>query len=523
MSKFHSLVQLVHSMTMAEKKAFRIRSFRKKNLPDYLVLYETIAQQPTLPPEEIKAIFFSERPVATFETCVKYLLDQLLDTMHELRRDQDSFYMLFNKILKARILYEKSLFDECFELLNIAMLQAEKYENFYALLLAERLELEYLLALNFPNLSEKEILKKQYRITETINYLRKINEQSSLYEILKHRVVYKGYARSQKQKNELNDLIFSELSIVASFAPENFEISKLHQLFQSNYLISVGDYKSALRSFYELNNLFETNKHLWSTPPVYYLHTLEGVLESLRSIRNYEGMTYFIEQITKINTTSADFRINLTCISFLYGLFPLIDQGDFVAAARLKATYQEILYDKMNLLSRARQAELTLYTTLIYFGNDHFHKAHKFLSQIIIQGKNYYYLPLYRTIRLVNLMILYQLGDFDLIRYEIRSVKRILSGTEIGYKIEHLLLRFFLKPLPILIKDRRKLWLKINRELVEIKKDIFEQQVLRIFDFTAWIESQLLQISLADVLKAKTKIPEAELLQDQGGDNNILL
>jgi hypothetical protein len=508
---------MVHSMTMAEKKAFRTRSYRKKTTPGYLKLYNTIVESPNLPPAQIKASFLAGCPEATFETSVKYLLDLLLDTMLELRRDQDSFYMLFNKILKARILYEKSLFDECFELLNIVMLQAEKYENFYALLLAERLELEYLLALNFPNLSEKEILKKQYRITESINYLRKINEQSSLYEILKHRVVNKGYARSQKQKNELNDLIFSELSIVASFGPENFEISKLHQLFQSNYLISVGDFKSALRSFYELNNLFEANKHLWSTPPVYYLHTLEGVLESLRSIHNYEGMTYFTEQLNKINTSSVDFRINLTCISFLYELFPLIDRGDFAAAAALKAAYQEKLYDKMNLLSRARQAELTLYTTLIYFGNANYQKAHKFLSQIIIQGKNYYYLPLYRTIRLVNLMILFQSGDFDLIRYEIRSVNRSLSGNDKGYKIEHLLLRFFVKPLPTLVKDRKKLWVKINRELEEIKKDVFEQQVLRIFDFTAWIESRLLQTSLSEILRARTQQRRPELLQEPSG------
>jgi hypothetical protein len=171
----------------------------------------------------------------------------------------------------------------------------------------------------------------------------------------------------------------------------------------------------------------------------------------------------------------------------------------------------------MNLLSRARQAELTLYTTLIYFGNANYQKAHKFLSQIIIQGKNYYYLPLYRTIRLVNLMILFQSGDFDLIRYEIRSVNRSLSGNDKGYKIEHLLLRFFVKPLPTLVKDRKKLWVKINRELEEIKKDVFEQQVLRIFDFTAWIESRLLQTSLSEILRARTQQRRPELLQEPSG------
>jgi hypothetical protein len=506
MTKFQSLVQLIHSMTIAEKKAFRIKSLRKKSAPDYMVLYNIIEQGPDQAPSELKVAFLNERPSVTFETTVKYLLEILLDTMLELRKEQDSFFSLFNKILKAKILFEKSLYDECFELLHYVILQAEKYENYYAMLLAGRLEIEYQMALNFPNLSEKELLKKQFNITESLKYLRKVNEQSSLYEILKHRVVYKGYARSQKQKNELNDLVFSELSIVASFAPENFEISKLHQLFQSNYLISVGDYKSALRSYYELNNLFEANKHLWNTPPVYYLLTVEGVLESLRSIHNYEGMVYFIDQLKKLSTQSVDFRTNLTCIIYLYELFPLIDHGNFSAAALLMDNYNEKLYEKLFSLSRARQAELCLYTSLIHFGNSSYQKAHKFLSQIIIRGKTYYYLPLYRTIRLVNLMILYQLGDFDLIRYEIRSIKRDLSVTEKGYKIERFLLRFLLKKLPAVKSRRQELWEKVHKEFDDIQHDVFEQQVLRIFDFTAWVESLIKQVPLSEVLHNRIEI-----------------
>lgn len=506
MTKFQSLVHLIHSMTLAEKKVFRLKSSRKKTGPDYMILYDTIERGPEQTTASLRAEFLTHRPAVSFETIVKYLFELLLDTMLELRKEQDSFYSLFNKILKARILFEKSLFDECFELLNNVMLQAEKYENYYAQLLATRLEIEYLLALNFPNLTEKELMKKQFRLTDSLKYLRKINEQASLYEILKHRIAYKGYARSVKQKNELNDLVFSELSIVASLAPENFEISKLHQLFQSNYLISVGDYKSALRSYYELNNLFEANKHLWSTPPVYYLHTLEGVLESLRSIRNYEGMTYFIDQLKKITSPSVDFRINLTCIIYLYELFPFIDRGEFSSAQGLMEQYKESLYDKLFALSRARQAELCLYTSLIYFGNAAFQKAHKFLSQIIVRGKNYYTLPLYRTIRLVNLMILYQIGDFELIRYEIRSMKRDLSGIEKGYKIELFLLKFLAKELPQGAARREKLWEKVSVEFDEIRHDVFEQQVLRIFDFTAWAESLITQSHLSEILNSRIAV-----------------
>jgi hypothetical protein len=37
-----------------------------------------------------------------------------------------------------------------------------------------------------------------------------------------------------------------------------------------------------------------------------------------------------------------------------------------------------------------------------------------------------------------------------------------------------------------------------------IRQDVFEQQVLRIFDFTVWIESRIRRIPLDEVMKEKT-------------------
>ncbi len=465
-----------------------------------MILYDFVEKNRGKPLSFYRSEFLRVRPGASFETTVKYLFELLLESMQELRKDQDNFYNLFDKIFKARILFEKSLLDECFEMLNYVIVHSERFENYHALLLASRLELEYLLALNFPNINEKVLLKKQFKLNEILNYLRKINAQSALYEILKHRVITKGHPRTQKQKEELNDLVFSEISIVASLNLYNFEISKLHQLFQANYLISVGDYKSALNAYIELNNLFEANKHLWSDHPVYYLHTLEGVLESLRSIHNYEGMTYFINQLKLIETQSADFRINLTCITFLNELYPFLDRGDFMSSMVLMSQYKEKLYDKLFTLSRARQAELCLYTSLIYFGNAEYIRAHRFLNQIILRGKNYYYLPLYRTIRLVNLIILYKLGDFDLIRYEIRSMKRDIRDAMKEYKIERFLFRFLTRQLPTIPYKRAFLLEKTLKEFSEIRQDIFEKQILRIFDFTAWVESLIRKVPLSEVL-----------------------
>lgn len=506
MKKAEALILLVNSMTQPEKKAFKSASQRPGPGPEYLKLFNIIGNDRSMTPDRLKLLYNAESRGTSYESTVKYLYKLILDTLLRLRGNQDSTYFLFNRIMKARILYEKSLFEECFDLLRKIIEDAKKYENYFAQLLASRLELEYLLSLNFLMVDEKTVLNKHLRINEIINFIRKVNEQSSLYELLKYRIVNYGNVRSQEQKLNLNDLVVSEMSLVASSNLESFEIKKLHQLFQANYLISVGDYKSALRTYMELNNLFENNKNLWGNPPIYYLLTQEGVLDSLRSIRNYEGMKYFVDQLRKLKTPSVSFNANVSCLVFLYELFPKLDRGDFVPALTHLNRYQTELFSKFNLLGLTRQAELSLYSALVCLTSREYNRAHKYLNMIILKGKNYHYLPLYRTIRLVNLMVLNALKDFKQISYETRSLKREMKEFEMGYKIEKTMLFFLNKQnLPVTTKKREKLWEKVSPELEMFRQDIFEQQVLRIFDFTAWIESRIRRIPLDEVMKEKTE------------------
>lgn len=500
MIKSEALIYLVNSMTKPEKKAFRIATDSSDGAY-YLQLYDLIDSNKEITSEQLKEEFSIKLPKASFDTSATHLYKTLLNTMLDLRKDQDSYYSLFDMILKARILFEKSLYQECFDTLKKVKKNATKYENYYALLISSRLELEYQLALNFPGLDEKDLLHKHFKVSETLRIIQKIHQQSALYELLKYRMLHRGNARSEKQKTELNDLVVSEMSIVSSSNIQNFEISKLHQLFQANYLISVGDYKSAFHSFNELNNLHEANKHLWSNPPIYYVLSIEGVLDSLRSLREYKGMSHFVQQLEKIDTPFLSFNTNVVCLIFLYELFPFLDRGDFGSCERLMKKYDAKLLKKVQLLSLARNAELHLYLALIYFGLRDFQKAKKCLSKIIFTNRDYSYLPVFRTIRLVNLMILYELKDTEFIKYESRSIKRDINAAGKEYKIEKKIISFVNKTnLPVSIVKRKRLWENLKKDFEIINHDVYEQQTLRLFDFSAWIESKVRRIPLAEIL-----------------------
>lgn len=507
MSKFSSLIVLINSLSKSErKKISELQSLSDKNT-DYIVLYGLINKHSLNSQDDIREEYFKKCPNSSLNTSVNYLFDNLLSTLSQLRTSQDNSFRLLNLLMHAKVLFEKSIYYECFQLLSKIINEAEQFENFQLQLIAQKLELDYLLILDFPEITEQELLIKQLKINDTIKKIRKINEHASLYELLKYRILHKGAMRSSKQKQEFSDLVVSEMSIVSSSNFENFEIQKNHKLFQSYYLTNAGDYKSALSSFYELNNTFEQNKHLLNNPPIYYLMTIEGVLESLRAIKNYDAMSYFIIQLEKINTTSYHFKVQLNCVVFLYKLFPFLDTGQFFEAKALIDKNKEELYDKINLLIPARQAQLFLNTALVYFGTKEFTKARKFVSQIMMSERNVFALPLYRTIRLVNLMIRYELNEFDYMESEIRSVKREIQNKERMYQIEFFMLKFISKSIDgISKKDRLDLWEKINSELMNFHNNKYELQLLRIFDFTAWIECKAKNIPLNMILKERNRV-----------------
>jgi hypothetical protein len=72
------------------------------------------------------------------------------------------------------------------------------------------------------------------------------------------------------------------------------------------------------------------------------------------------------------------------------------------------------------------------------------------------------------------------------------------------YQLEKIIFRFIqTAPLPVTGKDRQALWLKFKQHFDTILMDKYEIQVLKIFDFAAWIESKLCRKDFAELLRAK--------------------
>ncbi|MDR2919116.1 MAG: hypothetical protein LBV72_07120 [Tannerella sp.] len=126
------------------------------------------------------------------------------------------------------------------------------------------------------------------------------------------------------------------------------------------------------------------------------------------------------------------------------------------------------------------------------------------MKQIIMEGKLFQMFPIYRTARILNLIVNVESNDYDLLENEIRSIKRAIRNEKHAYKTEQLILKFvMLFPIPKYEKTRNMLWKKNEKIIDQIKDDKYEQHILGIFDFLSWIESRLTLIPFQDIMIKK--------------------
>ena len=108
---------------------------------------------------------------AVFNVTVTYLYKLLLDKLLALRQNQDVNYSLITQILKARILFEKSIFPAALDMLDKVKQEAKPLERNEALVIASRQELDYLQYLNMPGISEEELVHKHYLLRKALSNL----------------------------------------------------------------------------------------------------------------------------------------------------------------------------------------------------------------------------------------------------------------------------------------------------------------------------------------------------------------
>jgi hypothetical protein len=487
------VVRLVKTLSSTEKRCFKLSCKKQSGDRAYLALFDIIDHTDFKDIAQVQTKLHSLHPQASFETTANYLLKTLTNSLVNSKSEKDSLFQQMQTFMRARILFERALISEGFKELNKVQKLAGSAQNYLMEYMCYREELNVLATLNFADMNECKLVELQTRGKSSLKSLLQVHEHHSLFEILKTRLTCIGMSVSEDAKQTFNDLLLSELSLVTSKVAFNFQSTKLHLMFQSFFFTSVGDYRSALKTFSELDALFQNNINNAGYFQLDYLSSLEGILDSLRTIRAYEQMPEYILKVKALinekNTEQFNLRASKTVE--IFQMTRLIAENKYTAALAFSASLQNQSFKECIITDYEKHCELLFYYGVAHFELKQSDKALKYINKITLLGKANYNSAIYKAAKLLGILIRYELGDIEYIQYEIRAYKRLSQIKREVLKIEKLIFKIaILDPNKNSFVKNSLLLKKLQPIINQILNDKYELQITKFYDFLSWIEAK---------------------------------
>ena len=487
-------IRLVQSLSGPEKRFFKLNTRQQSGPRDYQDLFDIICNDGPHP-ETIIQSFKSAFPKSNIDNTARYLMRILTDCLIQSRVQKDGFFQLFHGIMRVKVLQERALPEEGYKELKRIRENASLHQQHFIEYLTYRLELDHLSGSGFSGVSDNQLVQTQMKARELLKNVNHVQDHHSLFELMKYRLLHAGQILSDEHRKKLNDLMLSEMILMTGKMKNNFAAQKLHLLFQSYFLTNVGDFPSALKTYRELNKLFEDNLSLLDHPPLDYLSALDGIITSLCMLKNYDEIGYYSTRLEHLceQPYPEYFRYQLRKSTLAARLAILTAKHQFENARKLLQETGKDLISGYGMVNEEKQWELYFYAALAHFGSGDLKKAHKWLLEVMQLHKPQPTLLICKAARLLNLIIHFEQGDTEYIDYEIRSYTRFFHRPQSPRLQTELLL---LKLLPALPAHGKRFAppAGIKKQLSKIEQlqnDKYEQQLLRYFDFTAWMQQRI--------------------------------
>jgi tetratricopeptide (TPR) repeat protein len=142
--------------------------------------------------------------------------------------------------------------------------------------------------------------------------------------------------------------------------------------------------------------------------------------------------------------------------------------------------------------------------SVIYIGVGDFNKSLFWINKILNDNEKILRQDLYAYTRIINLIVHFELKNFDLIEYLIKSTQRFLNKKNRDFELEKLIIANIRKLSKVPNHEKQKEIYRVFKEkLEELFKDADNMILLKYFDFLSWVDSKIEGISLTEAVQKR--------------------
>ncbi len=506
------LFQLVKSLEKSEKRNFKLYARRNSTSGDLKViqLFDALDKMTEYDEKDLlkKAKGITKQQLSNSKA---NLYKQILASLRLIRDEGNIDINLHEQFDHARILYNKGLYLQSLKMLERLKENAKAYQQLtflqQAIYFEKKIETLYI---------TRSIQNKADLLTaeseEVNSQLTLVNQLSNLALQLYSWYIKNGHARNEKDIKELRSFFEKNLPPAALQSKGFYERLYLYQSYVW-YAFIRQDFLQYYRYSQKWVDVFSEFPELIKVETANYIKGVHNLMNAHFSLLNTEKLSATIknfEEFTNKKFLQDNENNRILAYQYIYtariNLYFL--QGKFTKGLRLVPFLEDMLKEYGLYLDTHRVLVFYYKIACLYFGSGDNEKAIDYLNRIINQ-KGDLRTDLQCYSRLLHLIAHYELGNFDLLEYLIKSVYRYMAKMENLSKVEEEMFTFLRRSFRVGAKALKPEFEKLLVKLKKYEGNPLESRAFVYLDVISWLESKISGVNVQDVIREKFKIAKS--------------
>ena len=434
-----------------------------------------------------------------------HLYRELLNSLRLLKQESNIDIQIHEQLDFARILYNKGLYHQSLKILE-KIKELSKAHNqvtytLQALFLEKNIE-----GLHITRSMQDRAERLAAEVDETNSRLSMIGMLSNLSLQLYSWYIKNGLARNSKDTESL-DLLYNNGVIEASKDCKGFYERLYRYQCKSWYAFITQDLIMYYRNCQKWVDLFHSEPKMIEVETAHYIKGLHNLMSAHFDLGNYQKFQETICCFEKFSQTPIVQQNQNNLIQvFVYIQIAKLNQhfmeGSFTEGLAEVPLIEAKLKEYELYLDRHRVLVFYYKIASLYFGSGDFDKSIDFLNKII-NWKVDLRTDLQCYARLLHLIAHYELGNYDILEYLLKSVYRFMYKMENLSTVEVAVFAFIRNSFKLSPRELKPAFEKLLVQLKELEHDRFETRAFMYLDIISWLESKISATPVQTVIRIK--------------------
>jgi hypothetical protein len=501
-----AVFQLIQSLQKSEKRNFKLYVKRNSSTPDLKIvqLFDALDKMKEYDEKELiqRTTSIKKEQLSNMKA---HLYRQILASLRVLESNENVDIQMHEQLDFARILYNKGLYLQSLKILERVKEIAKSHNQIT--FLVEVLFIEKKIETLHITRSMQD--RADQLSDESVNSneeLLKVTRLSNLALQLYSWFIKNGHARNKKDENEIENY-FKEHLTPDIKEPEGFYEKLYYYQSYCWYAFIRQDYLMYYRHSQKWVDLFSGHLIAKEIETANYIKGMHNLLNAHFNLRNYKGFTNTIHELEEFkNSGIVKNCINNQVQVFVYLYNAKINQhfmeGTFKEGLSIVPAINQQLKDFNNYLDLHRVLVFYYKIASLYFGAGDYDTSIDYLNKIInwkVDLRN----DLQCYARLLHLISHYELGNFQLLEYLIKSVYRFMAKMQNLSMVEEEIFKFLRKSFYLSAKKLQPEFEKLLETIRQLEDSKFETRAFAYLDIVSWLESKVYNKPVYEIIREK--------------------